>query len=158
MTNNAKEELIEILKDDRAYIENLFYIKDKQGNKTKLKLNYAQQKVEAVIKKQEQEKKPVRIMVLKARQQGISTYIDALGFKRAITQKNKHFAIVTQETTATNNLLDRLKYAKDNLPDSLKPIEKKSNAKEIVWENKDNQENSLSSQISCYTARWQGNR
>lgn len=150
--NNAKQEIIEILKDDRKYIENLFYIKDKSGNKVKLKLNYAQQKVEQAIKKQEAQNKPVRIMILKARQQGISTYIDALGFKRTITDKNRHFAIVTQETSATNNLLERLKYAKDNLPSALKPIEKKSNAKEIVWENSEDINNSLSSRISCYTA------
>ena len=150
--NNAKQEIIEILKNDRKYIENLFYIKDKSGNKVKLKLNYAQQKVEQAIKKQEAQNKPVRIMILKARQQGISTYIDALGFKRTITDKNRHFAIVTQETSATNNLLERLKYAKDNLPSALKPIEKKSNAKEIVWENSEDINNSLSSRISCYTA------
>jgi hypothetical protein len=149
---NAKEELIDILKDDKKYIENLFYIKDKSGNRTKLKLNYAQQKVESVIKNQEEQGKPVRIIVLKARQQGISTYIDALGFKRTITEKNRHFAIVTQETSATNNLLERLKYAKNNLPEVLKPAEKNSNAKEIVWENKNKPSNSLSSQISCYTA------
>lgn len=150
--NNAKQEIIEILKDDRKYIENLFYIKDKSGNKVKLKLNYAQQKVEQAIKKQESQNKPVRIIVLKSRQQGISTYIDALGFKRTITDKNRHFAIVTQETSATNNLLERLKYAKDNLPSALKPIERKSNAKEIVWENSEDMNNSLSSRISCYTA------
>lgn len=150
--NNAKQEIIEILKNDRKYIENLFYIKDKSGNKVKLKLNYAQQKVEQAIKKQEAQNKPIRIMILKARQQGISTYIDALGFKRTITDKNRHFAIVTQETSATNNLLERLKYAKDNLPTALKPIEKKSNAKEIVWENSEDINNSLSSRISCYTA------
>lgn len=150
--NNAKQEIIEILKDDRKYIENLFYIKDKSGNKVKLKLNYAQQKVEQAIKKQEAQNKPVRIIVLKSRQQGISTYIDSLGFKRTITDKNRHFAIVTQETSATNNLLERLKYAKDNLPSALKPIEKKSNAKEIVWENSEDMNNSLSSRISCYTA------
>lgn len=150
--NNAKQEIIEILKDDRKYIENLFYIKDKAGNKVKLKLNYAQQKVEQAIKKQEAQNKPVRIIVLKSRQQGISTYIDSLGFKRTITDKNRHFAIVTQETSATNNLLERLKYAKDNLPSALKPIEKKSNAKEIVWENSEDMNNSLSSRISCYTA------
>lgn len=150
--NNAKQEIIEILKDDRKYIENLFYIKDKSGNKVKLKLNYAQQKVEQAIKKQESQNKPVRIIVLKSRQQGISTYIDSLGFKRTITDKNRHFAIVTQETSATNNLLERLKYAKDNLPSALKPIEKKSNAKEIVWENSEDMNNSLSSRISCYTA------
>lgn len=148
----AKQEIIEMLTDDRKYIENLFFIKDKSGRKTKLTLNYAQQKVESIINRQEKENKPVRIMVLKARQQGISTYIDALGFKRTITDKNKHFAIVTQEASATSNLLERLKYAKDNLPDALKPAEKKSNAKEIVWENKENPKNSLSSQISCYTA------
>ena len=150
--NNAKQEIIEILKDDRKYIENLVYIKDKAGNKVKLKLNYAQQKVEQAIKKQEAQNKPVRIIVLKSRQQGISTYIDSLGFKRTITDKNRHFAIVTQETSATNNLLERLKYAKDNLPSALKPIEKKSNAKEIVWENSEDMNNSLSSRISCYTA------
>lgn len=150
--NNAKQEIIEILKDDRKYIENLFYIKDKSGNKVKLKLNYAQQKVEQAIKKQESQNKPVRIIVLKSRQQGISTYIDALGFKRTITDKNRHFAIVTQETSATNNLLERLKYAKDNLPSALKPIERKLNAKEIVWENSEDMNNSLSSRISCYTA------
>lgn len=150
--NNAKQEIIEILKDDRKYIENLFYIKDKAGNKVKLKLNYAQQKVEQAIKKQEAQNKPVRIIVLKSRQQGISTYIDSLGFKRTITDKNRHFAIVTQETSATNNLLERLKYAKDNLPSALKPIEKKSNVKEIVWENSEDMNNSLSSRISCYTA------
>ena len=62
------------------YIERFLYIKTKEGELTLLKLNIMQKKFYDIIKAQFQAGKPVRIIVLKARQLGFSTFIEALIF------------------------------------------------------------------------------
>ena len=58
------------------YIERFLYIKTKEGELTLLKLNVMQKKFYDIIKAQFQAGKPVRIIVLKARQLGFSTFIE----------------------------------------------------------------------------------
>ena len=49
----------------KAYIEEYIKIRDKAGKIIELKLNYGQLKLYEAIKKQKQEGKPVRIIILK---------------------------------------------------------------------------------------------
>ena len=52
----------------KKYIENFIKIRDKKSRIVPLILNQPQQKLYDVIKKQKKEGKPVRILILKARQ------------------------------------------------------------------------------------------
>ena len=52
----------------KLYIEKFIKIVNKDGELVSLRFNYAQNKLYDVIKKQTKENKPVRIIILKARQ------------------------------------------------------------------------------------------
>ena len=55
------------------YIENCLKIKTKSGTVVPFRLNDAQRKLYAVAKRQQDAGKPVRLIILKARQLGFST-------------------------------------------------------------------------------------
>ena len=62
----------------KEYIENYIKIRDKNNNIIPLKLNEPQMKYYNVIKKLYEEKKPIRIIILKARQMGFSTETESI--------------------------------------------------------------------------------
>ena len=134
----------------RKYIENYLVIQDKNAEIIPLKLNNPQLKLYNALMKQYKEGKPQRAIVLKARQMGFSTATEAIIFKKTATRHNIKSGIVTHEASATNNLFEMSKRFLDNLPDELKPKIKKSNAKELVFNNENG--TGLNSMIKCMTA------
>ena len=65
----------------KKYIEEFLKIKNKKSEIIPFKLNYPQQKLYDVIKQEKRLHKPVRIIILKARQMGFSTLTEAILFK-----------------------------------------------------------------------------
>ena len=114
------------------------------------KLNKPQMRLYNAIKNQAEQGKPIRMIVLKARQMGFSTLTEAIIFKNCATKKNITAGIVAHELSATNNLFEMFKRYYNNLPEPLKPEMLKSNAKELVFNNKDN--TGLDSRIQLFTA------
>jgi hypothetical protein len=92
-----RQELLEIrqrLRDDFPfYTSSALKIRTKNGDISPLNLKEAQFRLNEAITKQEQANQPVRVIVLKARQQGLSTAIGAWIFFR-ITQRAAQRAIV----------------------------------------------------------------
>ena len=128
------------------YIENHLKIRDKDSNIVPLKLNTPQMKLYDIIRKQSSAGKPIRVIVLKARQMGFSTLVEAIMFKRTATAENVQSAIVTHEADATNNLYTMTRRYYDEITEPLlKPQIEKSNAKELQF-------GDLKSGIRCYTA------
>ena len=147
----AKEELSNILLDPKEYMENLVSIKTKTSEIVKLKLNPMQDKVYEIIETKKNRFNSIKLIVLKARQHGISTLVISYGFHNVVTNKNRSFAVVTHEEKATTNLFERIKLTYTYLPSFLKPTLKYSNAIELKFQSEDT-ENSLNSGIKCYTA------
>lgn len=138
----------------KKYIEEFIKIRDKAGRVIDFKLNMPQQRLYDIIKRQKQEGKPVRIIILKARQMGFSTLTEAILFKETATKFNVKTGIITHLDTATTNLFNMSKGFYDNLPDSMKPAIKASNAKEIIFDNDNG--TGLKSKIKCMTAGTSG--
>ena len=69
------------------------------------------------VKQQKQAKKPVRIIILKARQMGFSTLTESILFKDTVTKFNRRTGIITHLDTATTNLFNMSKLMLDNLPE-----------------------------------------
>lgn len=134
----------------KKYIEEYIKIRDKESNIIQLKLNSTQLKCYNIIKKKKKEGKPVRIIILKARQLGFSTLIEAVLFKETATKSNINTGIVAHEEKSTTNLFNMSKLMYIELPEALKPAIKNSNAKELVFNNK--QGTGLNSRIKCMTA------
>ena len=108
----------------KKYIENFVKIRDKSGMIVDFKLNEPQQRLYDIIKKQKEEKKPVRIIILKARQMGFSTLTESILFKETATKFNINTGIIAHKEEATTNLFNMSKRIYDNLPQEMKPSKK----------------------------------
>ena len=138
----------------KQYIETYIKIRNKAGQIIDFKFNEPQQKLYEVIKEQKRLKKPVRIIILKPRQTGISTETESIVFKETATKFNVNSGIITHLEEATNNMFAMSKLMYDCLPLEMKPSIKKSNAKELVFDN--DYGTGLKSKIRCMTAGSQG--
>ena len=69
-----------VLTDPKRYIESFLKIKTKEGKIVPFKLNESQEKLYRAIMEQVEAGKPVRIIILKARQMGFSTLTEGLIF------------------------------------------------------------------------------
>ena len=134
----------------KQYIEKYIKIRDKSGKIIDFKINQGQQKLYDAIKKQNIEGKPIRIIVLKARQIGFSTLTEGIIFKNTATKFNVNSGIITHKEEATTNLFNMSKRMYDNLPENMKPSLKRSNAKELIFDNDEG--TGLKSKIKCMTA------
>lgn len=86
--------------DDLYYIENLMQIVDQRERTIRLTPKPAQLRFLQVKARQEAERKPVRVIVLKARREGISTIVQACMIKR-ISQRQNHKALVVAHDKGT---------------------------------------------------------
>ena len=138
----------------KQYIEQYVKIRDKSGNIIDFVMNDPQQRLYDIIKKLKQEKKPVRIIILKARQMGFSTETESILFKETTTKFNVNTGIITHQDEATTNLFNISKRMYDYLHDEMQPALKNSNAKELIFDN--DQGTGLKSKIKCMTAGGKG--
>jgi len=134
----------------KKYIEEYLKIRDKKSQIIDFKLNTPQQKLYNVIKEQKKQGKPVRIIILKARQMGFSTLTEGILFKETVTKKNINTGIITHIEEATTNLFNMSKLFYNELPEAIKPQILNSNAKELIFNTRDNK--GLNSKIRCMTA------
>lgn len=146
------------LRNPREYCEHLLRIRTKEQKLSPLIFNEAQEHLYGVIRQQAAAGKPIRIIVLKGRQEGISTVTEGLMFQDTVTRPNVKTLIVAHDTTATGNLFKMNKLFYDCLPPWARPLRKNSNAKELVFENptrdddKKRRRPGLRSSIRCQTA------
>lgn len=141
------------------YIQQFLKIRDKEGHLVALILNPPQLKLYNAIKAQWQEGKPVRIIILKARQMGFSTVVVAIVFWMTATAKYVESMIVAHKDEATANLFRMVKRFLDCLPPKLRPMTKASNAKELVFDQPSRysgEKQGLGSRIRCATAGGSG--
>ncbi len=138
----------------RKYIEEFLKIKTKDSNIVPLKFNKPQKKLYDLLKRQSEQGKPQRVIILKARQMGFSTLTEAILFKRTATASNVTSGIITHKNDATTNLFNMSKLFLQELPEPLKPQTKASNAQEIIFDNKEG--SGLRSKIKCMTAGGEG--
>lgn len=138
----------------KKYIEEYIKIRDKNGKVIPLKLNEPQMKYYNVIKELHEQEKPIRIIILKARQMGFSTETESIIFKNVVTNHNYNAGIVAHKEDSTANLFNMSKRMLEYLPDSIKPEQKKSNAKELVFNN--DKGTGLDSKMKCMTAGGKG--
>ena len=152
--------MYKVLRDPRLYIENFLKIKTKRSTVEGFKLNSAQIRLYELIQKQKAEGRPVRIIILKARQMGFSTLTEGLIYHSTATQKNVSSLIITHKDEATTNLFNMSKLFHEHNP--VRPMLKNSNAKELIFENptKNAEEKKkkpgLHSKIKCATAGGKG--
>lgn len=102
----------ENLRDSKWRLNNLYYIINKHGKKVKFKLNWAQKKILDNIW--------FFTIILKARQLGITTFFCILYLDQVLFKANKTAGIIAHTDGDTKKIFQRIKYAWENLPETLK--------------------------------------
>lgn len=102
-----------------------------------MKFNTAQNLIYERIRKIKTEGKPIRIIVLKARQEGVSTFCEAMIFEDTVSNSNVNSLIVAHEPESTEAIFQMSKLYYDMLPDLMKPIRRYDNKKQMVFDNPD---------------------
>lgn len=149
----------ELLLNCLLYIQTFLKIIDKKGHTVPLILNEPQKRLYEIIKEQWNQGKPVRIIILKARQMGFSTLTGAIIFWMAATAYYVRCMIVAHKEDATNNLFQMYRRFYENLPQRIKPMIQASNAQELVFDKPTRYKGpskGLGSRIRCATAGGQG--
>lgn len=108
--------------------------KDPRAGNQPFELNKAQAYLHERIEEQRRSTGKVRVLVLKGRQQGISTYIGGRFYWRTSHSRGVRCFILTHEQSATDNLFGMVERYHDNCPVLVKPITGASNAKELSFE------------------------
>lgn len=94
----------------------------------------AQQLLQATINKQMASSGIVRIIVLKARQLGLSTHIGAWLYHQVSQKKGQKAMQIAHKADATQNLFTMTKRYHDNCPEILRPSTKYSSKRELVFD------------------------
>lgn len=107
--------LIELLKDPKWRIRNLYKIKNKQKQIVQFNPNEAQEELLRSMH--------WRNIIPKARQRGFSTLIQLLGLDTALFQPGSDVGIIAQDLPTAQEIFEsKIKLAYDNLPDAIKQM------------------------------------
>lgn len=124
-------EKLATLKDFSKFAPAFLTIKNKAGRPIPFVLNQAQEYAHNRLEAQLREIGRVRALVLKGRQQGLSTLIQGRYFHKVITVRGQKAFILTHEAEATKNLFEMTKRYYETLPPGLCPQADRSSAKEL---------------------------
>lgn len=130
-------DLLKFRSDFPLYARSCLKIRTKEGGIMPLIMNRAQLYVHERLEKQRNTHGVVRALVLKGRQQGMSTYIGARFYWRATGEFGKRVAILTHLQDATDNLFGMVQRYHDKCPAVLKPSTKNQSAKELYFDKLD---------------------
>lgn len=129
-----KEDLIKNYLPSKLWrLNNLYYIIDKEGERRIFRMNRAQFVVYSKLFLH------WRLIILKSRQQGISTLFLINYFDDVIFKSNLNCGLMAQDREAASTLLERVKFTWDNLNEEVKGLlgrkQVKDNASEVGFNN-----------------------
>lgn len=100
--------------DDFEFLRKTFWIQDKNSRKVLLEPNYVQERFyKDVVMRCQEEGVPIRGIVLKARQLGMSTFIQALFYTWCMRQQYRHSMTINYDDPSTEVLFSKMRYAQD---------------------------------------------
>lgn len=118
-------------KDFLFFAKNEIKIRTKKGSVEPFQLNRAQQYIHERLELQLKNKGKVRAIILKARQQGCSTYISGRFYHKTIHNKGIKTFILTHQQEATENLFEMVNRIHEYC--DIKPKASTDNAKELYF-------------------------
>jgi len=124
-----------LFSDVEKFIESILWIKTKKRALQRFKLNSAQKKIVDAVVQMRKENIPVRIIILKARQQGISTVSEALLYHDTITHRNTNSLIIADKREKADYLFNITKLFYDMSPKELRPMFRCRSKQEMSFEN-----------------------
>jgi len=118
------------------------------GELIPFELNEVQGIMHSMMQRQLEEYQHVRMIVLKARRFGISTYVQGRYFRHAAMNRNKVVQITTHSKAATDVMFAMTRTMEQNLPKEIKPQLKYSGRRDLHW---GSEEGGLNSSYSLST-------
>lgn len=109
---------------ERAVIETLFKVVDKEGNDVDFKLNTAQARIDDYWSQ--------RMIIPKARQEGVSTYFLARATVRCLGKPNTRAVVISHDSESTERMLLKVKYILEHIRGP-KAVIKNNNKNEITF-------------------------
>lgn len=138
----------------KKYIERALKIRNKEGKVIPLILNAPQRKLYDALAAQHKAGRPMRAIVLKARQMGFSTLTEGLIFERTATRHNVRSVVVAHVEDSTAKIFEMTRLFYNELPQPLRPQLQARNAQELRFDTPDGA--GLNSSIRCMTAGGRG--
>lgn len=130
--SDAEQRIIRWRNDFEAFARDRLTIRNKDGNMVPFILNAAQKELHSRLETQRAEKGWVRALVLKGRQQGVSTYVAARYYWKSVLWAGRNTYILSHEQTSSDTLFDMVDRYHRN--DPFAPHIGVSNAKELVFD------------------------
>lgn len=135
MISDKEKTIRRRLRDDFAeFSRKCLKIRAKSGEIAPFLLNKAQRHLHQCAEAQLKETGKVRLVILKGRQQGCSTYVSGRMYWKTIHRRGVKTFILTHEQEATNNLFEMVQRFHENNNPLLKPKVGASNAKELYFD------------------------
>lgn len=128
-----EEKIKKVLSNFELFSKNFLYITDNENQVIKFELNEAQIEIDKLMKKNR------FIIIGKARQSGISTFVLGKALWRALTKPNENILIVSYKGDSAKALFEKLKQMNDYIPrDKFKgifPTVRRDNRSELLFSN-----------------------
>ena len=115
------------------YAKHCLKIRTKAGEIAPLVLNTPQDILQAAVDAEMSTRGFVRIIILKARQQGLSTYVGGYLYFNVSQSKARKALVVTHHADSTRALFDLTKRYHDNAPSIVKPSTKYASRRELSF-------------------------
>ena len=135
---NNEEQIIELIQqlqaDPKLYFETCLKIQRfGTGELVPFSLNPVQEILHYMMERQLKDLEHVRMIVLKARRFGVSTYVQGRFFRHAAMNHNKVVQITTHSKAATDVMFSMARTMEQNLPPEIKPQMRYSGKRDLHW-------------------------
>lgn len=136
--NKRERDIRHRLKTDFLhYAGKCLKIRTKQGDIVPFSLNAAQKFIHDCLEDQLRKTGKVRALILKGRQQGCSTYVEARFYWKVTHYRGLRAFILTHLDDATRNIYHILRRFHDYCPALVKPHVSHANSRELVFDRLD---------------------
>lgn len=134
-----RKKLAEYQEDFELFSKDQIKILTKDSSKgfVPFEFNDAQKIVNEKINKQLEETGRVRAIVLKGRQMGLSTFATARVFWKSYFNAYNKSVVMAHDSATSDALFTMSRNTISNMPEEFRPVFKKSNAKEILFDHND---------------------
>lgn len=121
MQNEIDIQKLQRLKDDLPYFaSNFLIIKTKNEGHIRFNFSNIQADAHRRIETRKKQGKPCKIIFLKSRQVGMSTYTEARYFSKILFNRAKNAFVLADKSDSARNIFQMTKRYYDNVPDGLK--------------------------------------
>lgn len=127
MHTEDREVLARLATDFRYFAYHCLWVVDKEGNLVRFRFNDAQEYLHKAIEDMLLEVGYVRMIILKGRQQGMSTYVIARLYWIAITREHKSICVLSHDKDSVARLFKKVETFHENMPDLMRLKTKEDN-------------------------------